>query len=175
MDPARRWQVASVVTAAASIGVGAFALQRPSSAEVEPIDLDVIGAQAGETVDLPTLPLSADTVIVTPDLLEQLPTGPSPASTTSPVAVASVVSTASPAEPSPSPTTAASAASVASPDEATTSSVPSDRPTRRSDDRAGVASPSEPASPPDAASAPEPASPADPPSPASPTSVDSED
>ncbi|MEX2504353.1 MAG: hypothetical protein WD378_05850 [Egicoccus sp.] len=175
MDPARRWQVASMVTAAASIGVGAFALQRPSYTEVEPIDLDVIGVQSGEVVDLPTLPLSPDTVIVAPDLLEQLPTGPSPASTTSPVAATSVASTASPAEPSPSPTTAVSAASVASPDEATTSSVPASRPTQRADDPASVASPADPASPPDPVSPSEPASPADPANPASPTSVDSED
>ncbi|MBS3940147.1 MAG: hypothetical protein KG028_04220 [Actinobacteria bacterium] len=123
MDPARRWQVASVVTAAASIGVGAFALQRPSSVDVEPIDLDVAIAQPGEAVALPTLPLSADTVIVAPDLLERMPTPPSPASTTSPVTTASAASIASPDEPAPTSRDAVAPASVDSPDDAARASV----------------------------------------------------
>lgn len=170
MDPARRWQVASVVTAAASIGLGAFALQRPSSAEVDPIDLDVIATQPLGTFDRPPLPSSADALIVTPDLRDRMPTAPSAGSTTSPANAVSATSTASPADPAPSPSTAspaapASAASVSSPDGAAPASVPASRPSHQADSRARAdnapttagpandASPASPASPASAASA----------------------
>ncbi|MFA9446530.1 hypothetical protein [Egicoccus sp. AB-alg6-2] len=114
MDSARRWQVASLVTAAASIGMGALAIQRPSVQTIEPIDLDVSSAHAAERIELvPQLPSERNAVIVAPDLLERAPTPATPttaASTTTPASTATPATAASIDSPDDGPTATASPA-----------------------------------------------------------------
>jgi len=91
MDNPRRWQVASVATAAASIGAGVLAFNGPSAEAVAPIDLDVLTAQAHVLpVADPPVASSQDAVIVEADLLGQLPTAPTPMSALTPASIASV-------------------------------------------------------------------------------------
>lgn len=131
MDNPRRWQVASVATAAASIGAGVLAFNGPSAEAVAPIDLDVLTAQAHVLpVADPPAASSQDAVIVEADLLGQLPTAPSPVtamSATTPASVASAdeAATATSTAPttrstasttSPAGSTTSPAASVSSPD-----------------------------------------------------------
>ncbi|MFA9430844.1 hypothetical protein [Egicoccus sp. AB-alg2] len=127
MDTPRRWQVASVVTAAASIGAGALALHRPSAEAIEPIDLDVLAAQVAPGPDAdPPVTGSLDAVIVPPDLLERVPTPPTPATPVTAETPATPGETpATPATPA-TLATPATPASIASPDDdsATTSTAP---------------------------------------------------
>jgi hypothetical protein len=135
MDAPRRWQVASAVTALASLGLGGMLLGRPSVESVEPIVLELLGSQPGGGApagqDGSGVDLAEDATIVPPIVLQDLPT---PASTPSPEEPAAPdpdagastggasTSSGGPTAPSPSPAptpapeVADSPASVASDD-----------------------------------------------------------
>lgn len=98
MDTPRKWQVASLATAVASISIGGLLLARPSSEAVASIDLELVTdsrdlsiASPGSSAVSPAVSLDAPQ-IVSPEAIE-----------------------------GPVPSTAPSATSVDSPDEATNS------------------------------------------------------
>jgi hypothetical protein len=70
MDAPRRWQVASLATAVAGLGLGSLMVGRSPSVEVEPIDLDAVTVSS--TSDEPTfrLPLPDPPEIVVPRVRE---------------------------------------------------------------------------------------------------------
>jgi hypothetical protein len=70
MDAPRRWQVASLATAVAGLGLGSLMVGRSPSVAVEPIDLDTVAVSS--TSDEPTfrLPLPDPPEIVTPRVRE---------------------------------------------------------------------------------------------------------
>lgn len=77
MDAPRRWQVASVATAIASMSLGGLLLARPTSQAVAPIELDVIvdGRElsvASPTDDVGSIATDDDHLIVTPDVPSSL-------------------------------------------------------------------------------------------------------
>jgi hypothetical protein len=95
MDTPRRWQVASVATAVAGLGLGSLLVGRSPSVEVAPIDLDTALIAAAEARPARDLLLPDPIEIVTPGVREDridpvsVPTttsvaSPDPASSTSP-------------------------------------------------------------------------------------------
>lgn len=70
MDVPRRWQVASLATAVAGLGLGSLMVGRSPSVEVEPIDLDTVAVSS--PTDDPTFRLSPPDPpeIVTPRVRE---------------------------------------------------------------------------------------------------------
>jgi hypothetical protein len=98
LDPARRWQVASLATAAASLGIGGLLLGRPSVEPAAPIVIDVSPGALPSAGDLPMVGdgSTEPPELVGPTVVDPLP----PASYTS---QASIESPAAPAS-SPSPT-----------------------------------------------------------------------
>ena len=70
MDTPRRWQVASVATAVAGLGLGSLLVGRSPSVEVAPIDLDTALVAAAEERPARDLLLPDPIEIVTPDIRE---------------------------------------------------------------------------------------------------------
>ena len=70
MDTPRRWQVASIATAVAGLGLGSLLVGRSPSVEVAPIDLDA--ATIASTTEEPLLdqPVPDPAEIVTPRIRE---------------------------------------------------------------------------------------------------------
>ncbi len=123
MDTPRRWQVASIATAVAGLGLGSLLVGRSPSVEVAPIDLDmaVIAAAAQRPPRDLVLPDPAE--IVPPDVREDHLT-PASAPTSSSVASADPPPSPSsrtepPARPAPEPR-----APVASPDSTSSPDAP---------------------------------------------------
>lgn len=91
MDAPRRWQVASVATAVASMSLGGLLLARPSSEAVAPIELDAVVDGRELSVASPTDAVGTgdadDPRIVTPEVpssiaeMQAPPTPPEPPET----------------------------------------------------------------------------------------------
>ena len=113
MDTARRWQVVSIATTVAGLGLGSLLVGRSPSVDVAPIDLDVVVAAAPQPSSVEDV-LPPPPEIVTPTVREDHvepspsvgstadadPSGPvtDRAPDASAVTITSAVSTASPAE-----------------------------------------------------------------------------
>jgi hypothetical protein len=70
MDAPRRWQVASLVTAVAGLGLGSLMVGRSPSVAVEPIDLDTVAVSSASDEPTFRLPLPDPPEIVTPRVRE---------------------------------------------------------------------------------------------------------
>jgi len=70
MDTPRRWQVASIATAVAGLGLGSLLVGRSPSVEVAPIDLDTALVAAAEHHPARDLLLPDPVEIVTPGIRE---------------------------------------------------------------------------------------------------------
>lgn len=99
MDTPRRWQVASLATAVAGLGVGGMLIGRPAVDEVDAIELEHLTPSAVTTAD----PDDRLTVRRTPEIVEADVIGVSEDTSTT---VATADSVASAEEPSRSTTTA---------------------------------------------------------------------
>ncbi|MFU8840656.1 MAG: hypothetical protein ACNA8R_08010 [Nitriliruptoraceae bacterium] len=111
MDTARRWQVVSVATAIAGLGVGSLLVGRTASTPIEPIDLDLVVASTEPDRPIRDRPLSG-MEIVPPLIREDQVEVPAPRTPTGRAAVDSpevaplespTASLASPAAPPPAP------------------------------------------------------------------------
>ncbi len=113
MDTPRRWQVASIATAVAGLGLGSLLVGRSPSVEVAPINLDTALVAAAEQRPTRDLLLPDPVEIVTPEIREdQVDPTPTVTSVESPDPVPSPPSrTEQPARSGPAPT-----APVAPPD-----------------------------------------------------------
>lgn len=121
MDTPRRWQVASIATAVAGLGLGSLLVGRSPSVEVAPIDLDTALVAAAEQRPARDLLLPDPVEIVTPGIREdQLGSAPTTTSVESPDPAPSPPSrTEQPARTEPAPT-----APVASPDSTSSPDAP---------------------------------------------------
>jgi hypothetical protein len=114
MDTARRWQVVSVATAIAGLGVGSLLVGRTPSTEIGPIDLDlVVASTASDDLLVRDRPLSGSEIVppvIREDHLEVPARSAPAASTRNPAGNPEVISLdtpvaslASPAAPAPAP------------------------------------------------------------------------
>lgn len=117
MDTPRRWQVASLATAVAGLGVGGMLIGRPAVDEVEAIELEHLTPSAVTTAD----PDERLTLRPTPEIVEADVIGASEDTATT---VETAGSVASPEEPTGSPVT-----TPAPPSTSTTPTNTSDAPT----------------------------------------------
>jgi hypothetical protein len=105
MDTARRWQVVSVATAIAGLGVGSLLVGRTPSTEIGPIDLDLVVATSEPLPPALDRPLWGSE-IVPPVIREDQVEVPAPSSATDagddPIGEPAA-SLASPAAPAPAP------------------------------------------------------------------------
>jgi hypothetical protein len=102
LDTPRRWQVASLVTAAVSLGIGALSISRPSVEPVAPIVIDLVAGgyatqEPSGTSGLHLVPTPAETAGAEPTVVE-----PTVVEPLTPASLASVQSVASPEEPATS-------------------------------------------------------------------------
>ena len=114
MDTPQRWQVASIATAVAGLGLGSLLVGRSPSVEVAPIDLDTAMITAASDDPSFNLRLPDPAEIVIPEIREdRVPPAvePTPASLASPD-----MTEPAPAAPAPPPAPQASPHSVVSPD-----------------------------------------------------------
>ena len=121
MDTPRRWQVASIATAVAGLGLGSLLVGRSPSVEVAPIDLDTALVTAAEQRPARDLLLPAPVEIVIPGIREdQIDPASAPSSVASPDPAPSPPSrTEQPSRTDPAPT-----GSVASPDNSSSPGAP---------------------------------------------------
>ncbi len=113
MDAPRRWQVASLATAVASISIGGLMLSRPTSEAVAPIALDRIAdtrelsvASPSDTVSPSTSAADPIREIVTPEPIDSPVQPLSEASVASPddeTSNGSTTTTTQPRRPAPEP------------------------------------------------------------------------
>ncbi len=71
MATARRWQIASLATAVAGLGLGGLLLGRSPSVEVDPIDLDAVTASSTSDDPAFRLPPPGPPEIVVPRVREE--------------------------------------------------------------------------------------------------------
>ena len=138
MDTPRRWQVASIATAVAGLGLGSLLVGRSPSIEVAPIDLDAVSSATATEERSLDRPIPDPAEIVTPQVREHriapatdptfgsLPGADAPASSTSREGSGELTGTtpATPRTRSDAPATSGSADNPAPADSSDSASSP---------------------------------------------------